>query len=105
MENDLNKSTAGELYGKVTADQDTHIKTLEDDNSVYKVMNESRIAAYKQLRGMDSQAIAASIVSGVMATDSQSMRDLMQYDPDKYEYVMQAVKQMRGQQNINSITN
>ena len=104
MENDLNKSTSGELYGKVTADQDTHIKTLEDDNSVYEVMNESRIAAYKQLRGMDSQAIAASIVSGVMASDSQSMRDLMQYDPDKYEYVMQAVKQMRGQQNINSIT-
>lgn len=53
---------------------------------------------------MDSQAIAASIVSGVMASDSQVLRDLMQYDPDKYQYVMQAVKQLRGQQNINSIT-
>ena len=104
MENDLNKSTAGELYGKVTADQDTHITTLEDQNSVYKAMNESRIAAYKQLRGMDSQAIAAAIVSNTMASDSQVMRDLMQYDPDKYQYVMQAVKQMRGQMNINAIT-
>jgi hypothetical protein len=67
-------------------------------------MNESRINAYKQLRGMDSQAIAASIVSGVMASDSQVLRDLMQYDPDKYQYVMQAVKQLRGQMNINAIT-
>lgn len=67
-------------------------------------MNEARIQTYKELRGMDSQAIAASIVSGVMASDSQALRDLMQYDPDKYQYVMQAVKQIRGQQNINSIT-
>jgi surface antigen len=28
----------------------------------------------------------------------------MQYDPDKYQYVMQAVKQLRGQMNINAIT-
>lgn len=104
MENDLNQSTAWELYGKVTADQSTHITTLEDDNSVYKSMNEARINAYKQLRGMDSQAIAASIVSGVMASDSQVLRDLMQYDPDKYQYVMQSVKQLRGQMNINAIT-
>ena len=104
MENDLRQSTAWELYGKVTADQDTHIKTLEDDNSVYKAMNESRIQTYKQLRWMDSQSIAAAIVSWVMAMDSQQMRDLMQYDPAKYQEVKQAEKQIRGQMNINSIT-
>ena len=104
MENDLRQSTAWELYGKVTADQDTHIKTLEDDNSVYKAMNESRIQSYKQLRWMDSQSIAAAIVSWVMAMDSQQMRDLMQYDPAKYQEVKQAEKQIRGQMNINSIT-
>ena len=53
---------------------------------------------------MDSQAIAAAVVSGVMAMDSQQMRDLMQYDPAKYEYVQQSIKQLRGQMNINSIT-
>lgn len=104
MENDLRQSTAWELYGKVTADQDTHIKILEDDNSVYKAMNESRIQTYKQLRWMDSQAIAAAIISNSIASDGQAMRDLMQYDNAKYEYVMQAVKQMRGQMNINAIT-
>lgn len=83
------------MYGKVTADQNTSIQTLEDENSVYKAMNESRITAYKQIRGMDSQAIAAAVVSGVMAMDSQQMRDLMQYDPAKYEYVQQSIKQLR----------
>ena len=104
MQQDLNKSTAWELYGKATADQNTAIKTLEDDNSVYRAMNDARIQSYKQLRWMDSQAIAAAVVSGVMAMDSQQMRDLMQYDPAKYEYVQQSIKQLRGQMNINSIT-
>ena len=36
--------------------------------------------------------------------DSQQMRDLMQYDPAKYQEVKQAEKQIRGQMNINSIT-
>lgn len=104
MQQDLNKSTAWDLYGKATADQSTHIKTLEDDNSVYRSMNESRIQSFKQLRWMDSQSIAAAIVSNAMASDSQAMRDLMQYDPAKYQEVKQAEKQIRGQMNINSIT-
>jgi hypothetical protein len=32
------------------------------------------------------------------------MRDLMQYDPAKYEAVKLAEKKLRGQMNINSIT-
>lgn len=108
MEWDLNKSTSWMIYGKVTAEEwnpKNWIETLEDENSVYKAMNESRIAAFKQIDAMDSQAIAAAVISNAIAEDSQQMRDLMQYDPAKYEYVMQAIKLMRGQQNINSITN
>lgn len=105
MQQDLNKSTAWDLYGKVTADESTHIKTLEDDNSVYRSMNESRIQSYKELRWMDSQSIAAAIVSNSMASDSQQMRDLMQYDPAKYQEVQQQIKQLKWQMTINSITN
>lgn len=104
MESDLNKSTAWELYGKVTADQSTAIKTLEDENSVYRSMNASRIQSFKNLQSMDSNSIASAIINGVMATDSQQMRDLMQYDPAKYQEVKQAEKQIRGQMNINTIT-
>jgi hypothetical protein len=68
-------------------------------------MNESRIQQYKQINSMDSQAIAAAIIGNAISEDGQQMRDLQQYNPDKYEYVMQAIKQIRGQQNINSIAN
>lgn len=105
MQNDLNKSTAWELYGKVTADKNTSIETLEDDNSVYKSMNESRIQSFKQIDSMESSAIAAAVISNSIANDSQSMRDLMQYDPAKYQEVQEQIKQLKWQMTINSITN
>ena len=95
MQSDLNKSTAGELYGKVTADQDTYIKTLEDENSVYKADAAARINTFKELQSTDSQAIAAAIASGTSSYSDQAMRDLMQYDPAKYEEVQMHVKQIR----------
>lgn len=104
MESDLMKSTAGELYGKVTADSNQPIKTLEDQNSVYKSMNEARMTAVKALQAMDSQSIAASIISWTTPYGDQWMRDLMQYDSAKYQEVKQAEKELRGQMNINSIT-
>jgi hypothetical protein len=54
MQSDLNQSTAGRLYGKVTADQSTVIRTLQDDNSVYRSMAESRISTFKDLQTMDN---------------------------------------------------
>lgn len=104
MKSDLLKSTAWELYGKVTADENTRIQTLEDENSVYRAMSESRITAFKNLQAASSDWLAAAIVSGSMATDSQQMRDLMQYDPAKYQEIQTAVKKLRWQMNINAIT-
>ena len=105
MESDLNQSTAGRLYWKVTADQSTAIRTLQDDNSVYRSMNEARITSFKQLQTMDNWAIAAAIIANAMPSDSQAMRDLMQYDPAKYQEVQQQIKQLKWQMTINSITN
>lgn len=105
MEADLNQSTAWKIYGKVTADQDSVIKTLQDDNSVYRSMNESRISAFKDLQTMDNWAIAAAIIANAMPSDSQAMRDLMQYDPAKYQEVQNQIKQLKWQMTINSITN
>ena len=105
MESDLNQSTAWKLYGKVTADQNTVIKTLQDDNSVYRSMTESRISTFKDLQTMDNWAIAAAIIANAMPSDSQAMRDLMQYDPAKYQEVQNQIKQLKWQMTINSITN
>jgi len=105
MESDLNQSTAGRLYWKVTADQSTTIRTLQDDNSVYRSMTESRISTFKDLQTMDNWAIAAAIIANAMPSDSQAMRDLMQYDPAKYQEVQNQIKQLKWQMTINSITN
>lgn len=105
MESDLMKSTAWKIYWKVTADQDSIIKTLQDDNSVYRSMAESRISTFKDLQTMDNWAIAAAIIANAMPSDSQAMRDLMQYDPAKYQEVQQQIKQLKWQMTINSITN
>lgn len=105
MEADLLKSTSWTIYGKVGVDKDGSVKTLEDDNSVYRAMNESRIQQFKQLQSMDSGSLAAAIVSNSIAFDWQAMRDLMQYNPAKYDEVQQQVKQLKGQMTINSITN
>lgn len=104
MESDLNKWTDWKIFWKVTADDSDVIKTLEDENSVYKVMNESRIKNFKDMQSMSSEAIAASVVSWAIATDTQTMRDLMQYDPSKYQEVQNQIKQLRWQMNINTIT-
>ena len=104
MQSDLNKSTAGELYGKVTADQDTHIKTLEDENSVYKSMNEARISTFKKLQGMSSEKVAYLMNEGKNIFSDQAMRDLMQYDPAKYEEIQMELKKIRGQEQIDKIS-
>lgn len=50
---------------------------------------------------MDSQSIAASIISGTTPYGSQAMRDLMQYNPQKYEEIQNAIKQLKGQNVVN----
>lgn len=104
IEQDLLKDTSGKLYWKVSADENDIIRTLQDENSIDRAMKEQRVAKFKELQAVSSEAIAAGIVSWAMATDTQTMTDLMQYDPNKYQEVQRQVKALRGQMNINSIT-
>lgn len=104
MEDDLLKDTTGKLYGKNTADDNDIIKTLQDSNSVERRMAESRIKNFKQLQSTSSDALAAAIVSWAMATDTQAMTDLMQYDPAKYQEVQDQIKVIRWQMNITAIS-
>lgn len=108
MEEDLNKSTSGKLYGKTTADEWdplNGITTLEDENSIYKKMNEARLQTFKNLEAMSDESIASAIISNSMSWDWQWMRDLMQYDYAKYERVKLAEKKMRWQMAVDAITN
>ena len=105
MEADLNKDNSWVIYWKVGTDKDGSVKTLEDENSVYRTMNEARIQQFKQLQSMDSASLAAAIVSNSISSDWQAMRDLQEYNPAKYEEVQQQIRQLKWQMTINSITN
>jgi hypothetical protein len=66
MQDDLMKDTSGKLYGKVTADETEYgnaINTVADPYNVDRMIAESRVANVKKLQTMDSQSIAASIIS------------------------------------------
>lgn len=107
MQNDLMKDKNGKLYGKVTADEwdpNNWIDTVTDPYNVDRLMAESRTANLRKLQTMDSQSIAASIISGTTPYGEQAMRDLMQYNPQKYEEIQTAIKQLKWQMAINNIT-
>ena len=104
MESDLNQSTAWKLYWKVTADESNIIKTQEDVNSVYKAMNESRIQTFKNLQGMNSEKVAYMINDWANVFSEQAMRDLMQYDPAKYQEIQYELKKLRWQNVIDQIS-
>lgn len=105
MESDLNQSTAWKLYGKNTADENNIIKTLEDENSVYRSMNDARIRNLKSLQGMSSEKVAYLINDWVNTFSDQTMRDLMQYDPAKYQEIQSELKKLRWQNVIDQISN
>lgn len=98
--------TSGELYGKVTADEWTPsewIDTLVDANSVFRSMQESRVANLKSLISMDSEKVGYLISEWLNPFWEQTMRDLMQYYPEKYQEIQNAVKKIKWQEDVNNI--
>lgn len=107
MQADLGWDNTWMLYGKVTADETGYgngIQTVADPYNVEKATNEARIANLRKLQTMSSEDIATSITWWYTPYGDQAMRDLMQYNPEKYAEVQQFIKQQKWQNSINSIT-
>lgn len=107
IENALDEDTSGRLYGKVTADEwgsTTGIDTLADANSVYKAMNEGRIANVKALLSTNSESVAYMMSEWLSPYWDQTMRDLQQYYPEKYQEIQTALKKIKWQQDVNNIS-
>ena len=106
MQADLGWDNTWMLYGKVTADANggNGIQTVADPYNVEKATNEARIANLRKLQTMSSEDIATSITWWYTPYGDQAMRDLMQYNPEKYAEVQQFIKQQKWQNSINSIT-
>lgn len=106
MQADLGWDNTWMLYGKVTADENwgNGIQTIADPYSVERATTEARIANLRKLQTMSSEDIATSITWWYTPYGDQAMRDLMQYNPEKYAEVQQFIKQQKWQNSINSIT-
>lgn len=104
MQSDLAQSTAWELYGKVTADQNTSIKTLQDANSVYSSSVQARINTVNSLLSEDPHNIAVSIAWWFSPYSDMAMRDLMQYAPDRYKQIQDEVKKIQSWETANAIS-
>lgn len=106
MENDLQQQ-GSTIYGRSQADVNTPtswIQTLTDQYSAQAAANQSRISNLKYLQAMNSEDIATSITWWYTPYGDQAMRDLMQYNPEKYAEVQQFITQQKWQNSINSIT-
>jgi len=107
MENDLANSANWMLYGKVTADEWGYGNAIQTQTDAYNAeiaTNQARIANFKKLQSMSSEDIATSITWWYTPYGDQAMRDLMQYNPEKYAEVQQFIKEQKWQNSINSIT-
>lgn len=107
IENALDEDTSGRLYGKVTADEwgsTTGIDTLADANSVYKAMNDGRIANVKALISMKPSTVAASMADWINPYWLQAWRDVQQYYPEFAADVQQQLKKIQWQNTVNAIT-
>ena len=103
MQSDLNQSTAWELYGKVTPDQSTHIQTLQDSNSVYADVAQSRINTVKSMLSIDPYDIATAMAAWANPFSDMAMRDLMQYAPERYQQIQAELKKIQGWETANAI--
>lgn len=99
--------TSGKLYGKVTAeegDPQQWIETLADANSVFRAMEESRVANLKAFINMNASDIAELMVSWTSPFSDQTLRDAQQYYPEFMAQVNAEKKKKIWQQNVNAMT-
>jgi len=107
-EMNLDKDTSTTIYGKSTADTwkaTKWIKTNEDVNSPFNLMDASRSANFKAINSMDSSSIAASVRTWEIPYWEQAYRDMQIFNPVKYQEVQDILKQLQWQDVIDSITN
>lgn len=99
--------TSWKIYGKTTAEEwnpSRWINTLADANSVFKSMEEWRIANLKALVSMDPEKIWYMIADGLSPFSDQTMRDCQTQYPEFYAEIQNSVKKIKWQQNVDSIS-
>lgn len=91
------------IYGRASGNSTNKIKTDSDPYSAEARYMEGRQKNYQNLQSMNSYDVAVSIANGYDPYGSQAMRDLSQYDPQKYQEIQGYLKQIQGEEDINNI--
>lgn len=103
MQADLWQSTAWQLYGKVWADTNGSVQTLQDANSVFTEAAQGRMNMVKSIISQDPYNIATLIASGSNPYWDMAMRDVMQYAPEFYKQIQAEVKKIQWWETANAI--
>lgn len=91
------------IYGRASGDKNTTINTVADPYSVDATVQQARQTNYTSLQTMDPYNVAMSITNGIQPYWSQAMRDLQQYDPERYAQIKENINQINWQNTANEI--
>ena len=107
LDNIRGEDTSWTLYWKTTADEwnpEEGIPALSDANSIYRMMEESRMAEVKDLLNMWTDNIAAALDWWEISEGSQKIRDYKEQYPELWNEVQTKLKQIRWQWVVDAIT-
>lgn len=99
----LDEENWGVIHGRASGDRNSKINTIADPYSVEEAELRQRQNRYNSLKAMDSYDIALALASGYSLYGETAMRDLMSYDPVKYEEVKRWEKRIQTGDTVNSI--
>lgn len=99
----LDEENGGKIYGRASWDKKSEIKTSADPYSMEEVELRQRENRFNSLRAMDSYDIALALSSGYSLYGETAMRDLMSYDPAKYQEVQKWMKWIQTGDTVNAI--
>ena len=91
------------IYGRASGNENTRIETNADAFSPDAIQLRQRQANLTTLNSMDSYDIALTLNSWASIFGETAMRDLMTYNPQKYQEIQQYQKQLNGMANVNAI--
>lgn len=102
-EMDLGEKPGGVIYGRASGDEGVRIETQADPNSPDAISIRARQNNFQSLQRMDTNTIAQSLASGLSLYGEQAMRDLSQYDPQKYQEIQAELKRIQQGETVNAI--
>jgi len=103
-EMNLWENKEGLIYGRASGEAQQTIHTNANEYNPEIAINQERQVSYQNLQGMSSYNIAVSMANGYTPFGDQSMRDLQQYDPQKYQEIQDELKKIQVGEQINQIS-